>query len=219
MCYTYRYKGDAKVLEERYQAKVDDDFEASLYEEIHRFEQPPMPIITNVERDRIQIYTWGLIGNWIKDVDTAKKQALNCTHARIEDLAIRASYKDIYKTQKCVVLATAFIDFKHLDSKGKKKEKYELCIDDEEFAFGGLYNIWTDPISQHQFKTFTVVTTEANGIMSEINNGNRMPIMLKTTQVDLWLNATDDLVVFTEITHAQNIEAKLLDKFSQTTLF
>lgn len=178
-----------------------------------------MPVITNAERDKIQVYSWGLIGNWVPDLEMAKTQALNCTHARIEDLAIRKSYGDIYQTQKCIVLATAFINYKHLDSKGKRKEKYELCIDNDEFAFGGLYNIWTDPQTQQQFKTFTFVTTESSGIMSEINSGNRMPIMLKTSQVDLWLNATDDLAIFTEITHAQNIEAKLLDKFSQASLF
>lgn len=221
MCYKYNLKFTGKMsdLEEKFQAKADADFEIALYEEAFGFDNPPMPVITNAERDKIQIYNWGLIGNHVKDIEEARKMAKMCTLARIEDLTTTRSYKDIYKTQRCIVLATGYIEYKHLDSAGKNKEKYELCMDETEFAFGGLYNIWTEPGTNHRYKTFAIVTTAANAAVAAIHKAKRMPIMLKADQVNTWLDDKEELNYYTEITQAQNIEAKLLDRFSQATLF
>jgi len=67
-----------------------------------------------------------------------------------------------------------------LDEKGKNKQKYLLALKDESpFAFAGLWNAWTDKSTGEQLKTFTILTTEANKLMSEIHNSKkRMPVIV-----------------------------------------
>jgi len=53
-----------------------------------------------------------------------------------------------------------------------------------------LYTSWTDPITGEMLKTFTMVTTEANPTMAYCNNmKKRMPIVLKPSDEQAWLNA------------------------------
>ena len=60
--------------------------------------------------------------------------------------------------------------------------------EDEPFAFAGLYTNWVDKNTGEIRNTYTIVTTEANALMSEIhNNKKRMPIILTPEREKLWL--------------------------------
>lgn len=79
-----------------------------------------------------------------------------------------------------------------MDSKSKNKINYEIGIENVElFAFAGLYSNWVDNVSGEIKNTFTIVTTEANEIMSKIHNiKKRMPIILKKEDEEKWLTHT-----------------------------
>jgi putative SOS response-associated peptidase YedK len=67
-----------------------------------------------------------------------------------------------------------------IDPKEKKKQKCLGTLPNEEmFAFVGLWNEWKDPSTGEYLKTYTILTTEANELMSKIHNSKkRMPIIL-----------------------------------------
>ena len=70
-----------------------------------------------------------------------------------------------------------------------KKQKYLITLpNDELFAFAGLWSEWVNKETAEVVKTFTIVTTEANGLMSEIHNSKkRMPVILDKETETEWL--------------------------------
>ena len=56
------------------------------------------------------------------------------------------------------------------------------------FAFAGLWESWC-PKDSEPLETFTVLTTDPNEVMEQIQN--RMPVILDPTDFDRWLDAGD----------------------------
>ena len=60
--------------------------------------------------------------------------------------------------------------------------------DNEPFAFAGLWSEWVDKTTGEIIKTYTILTMEANDLMSEIHNTKkRMPIILSPDTEINWL--------------------------------
>jgi len=53
------------------------------------------------------------------------------------------------------------------------------------FAFAGLYDVWKSPDGR-LIKTFTIITTEPNELVTEIHN--RMPVILRKEYEEIWIN-------------------------------
>jgi putative SOS response-associated peptidase YedK len=45
------------------------------------------------------------------------------------------------------------------------------------FAFAGLYDVWKDPKTGTEIQSYTIITTEANGVVGKIHH--RMPVILQ----------------------------------------
>ena len=129
-------------------------------------------------------YNWGLIPFWAKN-DTLKKSTLN---ARIETLAEKPAFRNSVEN-RCLVIANGYYEWQWLDEKGKQKQKYLITPAKEElFAFAGIYSRWKDPQTGNDINTYSIVTTRANELMSEIhNNKERMPVILRPTDRQAWL--------------------------------
>lgn len=193
MCYHSQITKSAQELEHRFNAKFVNNggYQPSIY---NGFQHPKTPIITSQQKDIIQLYDWGLIPHWAKD-DSIKSKTLN---ARIETIHEKASFRDVIQN-RCLVLADGFYEWKWLDAKGKNKQKYFISIPDQKaFAFAGLYSHWTDKSTGEIFYTYTILTTVANELMSEIHNTKkRMPIILNREDEQHWLAGQD--VVFSDV--------------------
>ena len=150
------------------------------------FNFPKTPVISNQEMNQVQLFNWGLIPNWSQD-DEIKKFTLN---ARMETLAEKPSFKDVIEN-RCLILSDGFFEWQWRDSKGKEKRKYLIQVPQKElFAFAGIWSEWTNPKNGNVIKSYSVITTEANELMSEIHNSKkRMPLIIpKERELD-WLNA------------------------------
>ena len=56
------------------------------------------------------------------------------------------------------------------------------------FAFAGIYSKWVDKSSGELIKTYSIITTEAKGLMLDIHNSKkRMPIILNSSNEKDWL--------------------------------
>ncbi len=75
----------------------------------------------------------------------------------------------------------------------KSKQKYLLTLPGEEaFAFAGLWNTWTNKSTGEVLNTYTIITTAANELMSEIHNTKkRMPVILNPEMEKDWLKGGD----------------------------
>ena len=176
MCYQTKITKKKEELKRHFDAKITglDQFDPS--EVIKAFDFPKTPVITDQEEHEIQLYQWGLIPYWA-DASWNRNYTLN---ARSETLEEKPSFKNIVNN-RCLILVNGFYEWQHV---GNTKIKYEIGFDNELFALAGLYDHWADT------KTYTVVTTEAQGVMKEIHNTKlRMPFVLyNQDEMRAWLH-------------------------------
>lgn len=185
MCFFTKQSHDAVALKNKFEAEFEtpNEFKTSNY--INAFTYPKTPVITNQNGNLIKHYQWGLIPHWAKNKDI-RKYTLN---AKIETLREKPSFKSSL-SNRCLVIVDGFYEWKWLDGKGKNKQKYLITLpDDGLFAFAGLYSAWENRSTGEILNTYTIITTEANELMSKIhNNKKRMPVILNKTEQYNWLN-------------------------------
>ena len=183
MCFHTKQTADAIKLSQRFRTALPLHHDLCS-QHIISFTHPRTPIITNKEPAQIQMYHWGLIPSWSKD-KTIQQYTLN---AKIETLYEKPSFKNSVDN-RCLIIATGFMEWQWLDPKGKKKQQYLITIPNgEPFAMAGLYNSWVDKTSGEVVDTYTMVTTEANELMSRIHNiKKRMPVILTPENEMDWL--------------------------------
>lgn len=187
MCFFSKISKTAQEVENRFNAKFDNqqDFKPSVY---NGFQFPKTPVITNVDLNRIQLFQWGLIPSWAKD-DSIKKYTLN---AKIETLKEKPSFKNSIN-KRCLVISDGFFEWQWLDEKGTQKKRYLVTLPNKElFAFAGLWSEWTTKQSNEKIYSYTIITTEANELMSKIHNSKkRMPVILALENEKDWLNGNE----------------------------
>ena len=183
MCFHSKQSKTAQALEHRFKAKIAEgvSIEPTIY---NGFSFPKTPIISNQEADKIILSNWGLMPSWAKD-SSFRKNTLN---AKIETVKEKPSFKN-YTQNRCLIIADGFFEWKWLDEKGLKKEKYFIELPDEQsFAFAGIWSNWVDQKTGEIQHTYAMLTMEANALMSEIHNiKKRMPIIVSPNAEQQWL--------------------------------
>lgn len=184
MCFYFQQSSSAQTLQHRFNAsyKQDSLLTSSIY---NGFQFPKTPIITHQHINEIQFFYWGLIPFWAKD-NTIRKSTLN---AKIETIHEKPSFKNVVNN-RCLVLADSFFEWQWLDDKGKQKQPYKLSLpNNTPFAFAALWSEWVDKLTGEIINTYTILTTEANELMSKIHNTKkRMPIIIDTANEINWLH-------------------------------
>uniref|UniRef100_UPI0040498703 SOS response-associated peptidase n=1 Tax=Flavobacterium sp. TaxID=239 RepID=UPI0040498703 len=216
MCYHSKQTKEAKQVQNRFKAKIDNQTIFKPNAHFNGFEFPKIPIIIDENPEIITHFNWGLIPSWAKN-DDIKKVTLN---AKIETLTEKPSFKNsVHK--RCLIIANGFYEWQWLDSKGTVKIKYEIGHPDEAlFAFAGIYAQWTNSVSGVLENTCSIITTAANPLMSEIHNTKkRMPVILKKEDEANWLNH-ENLDKFT-FPYQTDLVARKIDTFKnpQMSLF
>ena len=148
------------------------------------FTHPKVSCITENDPYNVSNLSWGLIPEWSKTEDI-KKYTLN---ARIETINEKPSFKN---AKRCVIFADGFYEWKWLDPKGRKKQKYLIEYPDSKlFGFAGLYDQWVNEETGEILESCSIVTTAAEGIMKEVHNSKlRMPVTLNIDSLSSWLNS------------------------------
>jgi len=184
MCFYFQAsKKVLEMLDKKYEGIEDVSADSINHDDPYKdwivnyngFAHPDAIVVSNTQPNKLQLMNWGLIPFWAKD-RTIQNSTLN---AKIETLKEKPSFKYSINN-RCLIFADGFFEWQWLDEKGKNKQKYLLALKDESpFAFAGLWNAWTDKSTGEQLKTFTILTTEANKLMSEIHNSKkRMPVIV-----------------------------------------
>lgn len=184
MCFHSKQSKDAQTLQNRYKAQLMQP-ELFVTGDFNGFAHPWCAIITNDRQEIIQMAQWGLLPDWAKD----KSLQTSTLNAKLETIGEKPSFKN-YQSQRCLIPADGFYEWQWLDPTGKKKQKYLVRLPgDPLFSFAGLWNQWRDVNTGAVFHTYTILTTEANALMSVIHNSKkRMPVILNPDAEKAWLN-------------------------------
>ena len=137
-------------------------------------------IIQDVTGKRvIKFFRWGLIPGWAKDPKIGNR----LINARSETVETKPAFRSAFKYRRCLIPSSGFFEWKRIE---KRKHPYFIGISNgEPFAFAGIWEHWTDPDGK-AVETCAILTTTCNDLVGDIHN--RMPVILKSGDYDLWLN-------------------------------
>ena len=110
MCYDVAYlTRKIEYYEKRFGASYGDIPFAPMYHS-NGFDHMDIPVITNVDPMLIQLFSWGLIPAWVKDMEKAAKIQNSTLNARDDTLFEKPSFKKAAASQRCLVLVDGFYD-------------------------------------------------------------------------------------------------------------
>ncbi len=187
MCYTIEINLTREQIEKRFGDWFDECEGFKPAKRISAFTLPELPVICSDSVDEIKLFTWGLIPFWVKNAEDAKSIRTKTFNARSETINEKASFRNSFKTKRCLVLSNGFYEW---HTRGNEKIPYFIELRNKDpFALAGLYDKWLNHDTGEAFNTFTVITTRANPMMEEIHNiKKRMPVILSPDSEKIWLN-------------------------------
>jgi putative SOS response-associated peptidase YedK len=142
------------------------------------------PIVTASDKARhLRIARWGLVPSWSRDLSLGAGM-INAPAETIED---KPAFRVPFHAQRCLVPASGFYEWQ---TKGAKKQPYKIAPRGSAvFALAGLWEKWA-PETGEPVETFTIITTRANKLVSEVHE--RMPVIIGTADFQRWLTAPDE---------------------------
>ena len=124
---------------------------------------------------KLSTMRWGLMPSWAKDPSIGYKTI----NARAETVATTASFREPFKSQRCLVPADGFYEWQR---NGKTKQPYCFEVNDGElFAFAGLWD-GGEPARRAGRELHDPDDTP-NSLLADIHD--RMPVILNPDNYDL----------------------------------
>jgi putative SOS response-associated peptidase YedK len=199
MCGRYSLFTPPDELAERFSVDVPDGFPV-------RYNAAPgqqLPVITADDPDRLTHQKWGLVPSWSDD------DSGGLINARSETVHEKPAFREAYRSRRCLVPADGFYEWVETEGSGGKRPYRVALKDDEPFAMAGLWERWTPEQKQtglgdfgdggpdrsvEPVETFTVLTTEPNGVVSDLHH--RMAVLLEPGEEERWLTEEDPRELF-----------------------
>ncbi len=181
MCGRFSNAAKKEQIRKEFQAKVGEAFPDKARYNIAPAQMIDVVLETEKERIISQL-KWGLVPSWSKDASTSK----GLINARAETLTEKPSFREAFKSRRCIIPTTGFYEWQRKGANGKQPFYFYLN-DKEVFGFAGLWEEWLDKQTGEILETCTIITTEANAILKPVHA--RMPVILKSESYDEWLDA------------------------------
>ena len=128
----------------------------------------------------LKMMRWGLVPSWAKDTAIGNKMI----NARAETAADKPSYRKPFKSQRCLVPADGFYEWRKVNE--KIKTPMRIVIKSRGlFAMAGLWDRWKQPDGK-ELLSFTILTTGSGEFMRPIHE--RQPCVLGRRDESTWLD-------------------------------
>ncbi len=137
-----------------------------------------VPAIFNDAQKAVRLATWGILPPWAGH----GKNAPQMYNARGETVDEKPFFKKAFLSQRCLMLADSFYEWKKPD-----KTPFQAMLNAEEiFAFAGIYTVAPD----EEIRSVCMITIGPNEVMKPVHD--RMPVILKRGDEGIWLNGTPE---------------------------
>ena len=122
---------------------------------------------------------WGLLNFWAKDDRRAAAQI----NARVESVATTRAYREAYEQRRCVVPVDGWYEW-FGSVKDRRPVRFHRA-DNGLTLLAGIWEDWGDPKADAKRRTYSILTTDANGLMASFHD--RMPVRVPARHQDAWL--------------------------------
>jgi putative SOS response-associated peptidase YedK len=145
---------------------------------------------------------WGLVPNWAAD----PRIAYHTVNARAETVATKPSFRDAFRTRRCLVIVDGWYEWATVPGQ-RRKQPYAIRMPDgSPFALAGIWDSWRAPLrsareeqgelgtersgvgatTEAPVTTCAVITTPAADATVSIHD--RMPAVLPAERFPAWLD-------------------------------
>jgi len=153
-----------------------------------RFNAAPtqdVPLVRLLKREDGEIVPalarWGLIPRWFKK--SVKEWRASTINARAETVAEAPSFRDAYKTARCIVPMAGYYEWSTLD--GKKQPHYVKPSGNQPALL--VCGLWTEvTLPDFNGLTCAILTEEAQGEIANIHD--RQPVIVDREGARAWLD-------------------------------
>jgi putative SOS response-associated peptidase YedK len=174
-----RFYLTAAPAEIRRQFRLDKSPELGPRYNIAPMQSSPIVIAEGSGRT-LHTARWGLVPPWSRDLSPGA----GMINAPAETFEEKPAYRTAFDSQRCLVPANGFYEWQ---TKGAKKQPYKIALRQSALiAFAGLWARWT-PENGDPVETFTILTTRASKLVSEVHD--RMPVIIAPADYQRWLTA------------------------------
>ncbi len=137
------------------------------------------PILIALNKSKIvKKMNWGLIPSW--SINNSRRG--NMINARYETIFDKPSYKNLIKTNRCIILADGYYEWSK--NQNNKIANYIHSPNNPLLPIAGLWSKWE--YHKKHIYTYTIITINARKDIKHIHN--RMPLILNKNCIDNWLN-------------------------------
>jgi putative SOS response-associated peptidase YedK len=140
----------------------------------------PVAVVRDRDEKNIELFRWGLIPAWAKDVSIGNRMI----NARSETLSEKPSFRAAFARRRCLILADGFFEWQH-SSKTHSQPYYFQLEPHKAFAFAGLWESW-QPAEGAPLLSCTIITCAANARVAPLHD--RMPVILEGERMWDWLS-------------------------------
>ncbi|MET3979760.1 putative SOS response-associated peptidase YedK [Mucilaginibacter sp. UYP25] len=153
-------------------------------------------VITADEPQKRQLMHFGLV-RW--DAPECKMQG-STFNAKKENLLVIPLWSVLMTNHKrCIILVTEFVEPEAIDADRTKHWAFHLKSR-KVFSVAGLWSEWIDPKTGSVYRSFAMITGEANQQVAEVHTKNRMPVALTKEQEAQWLSkALPDMDAYIDV--------------------
>ena len=142
-----------------------------------------LPVVRIVDGEpELTLLRWGLIPSWSKEAEP-KFPTFN---ARAETLSEKPTFRAPFKNRRCLILIDGFYEWPKKPNQDRRPRHIRFR-DRRPIALAGLWDRWTDRLTGIVVDSCTIVTTEANELLSSVPH-DRMPVILDTAAQREWLD-------------------------------
>ncbi|MEM8933819.1 MAG: SOS response-associated peptidase, partial [Acidobacteriota bacterium] len=167
-------------------ADAEHPFESHGIELTPRYNVAPTQAVATVRQAddgsrHLGLLRWGLIPGWAKDPSIGNRMI----NARSETAAEKPSFRTAMKRRRCLVLADGFYEWRKVSD---GKQPYHIHLRGRRpFAFAGLWERWAKG-PEGPLDSCTILTTRPADSIAHLHD--RMPVILRRDDVDLWLDGS-----------------------------
>jgi putative SOS response-associated peptidase YedK len=204
MCGRYTIIAKAEEIVKRFNVEVPDHYTP-------RYNAAPtqiLPVITNQQPEGLSFFRWGLIPPWSRGISIGAK----LINARSETVTEKPSFKNAFKSRRCLVMSDGYYEWKKASKKAKIP--YRIQLDSGHlFSFAGLWESYEDE-DESIIHSFTILTTRSNDLTAHVHE--RMPVILTPETEKIWLN--NDISTSRHLEILQPFESKKMKYYTVSNL-